>query len=76
MQKPEQSKIERIKGTGIILVIEDEEMVMAVCREMFERLGYHVLEAKTGQEAINAAKTYGGEIDLAMLDFSWKLVPI
>ncbi|MCD6272390.1 MAG: response regulator [Deltaproteobacteria bacterium] len=68
VQKPEQSKIERIKGTGTILVIEDEEMVMAVCREMLERLGYHVLEAKTGQEAINAAKTYGGEIDLAMLD--------
>jgi len=68
MQEAKKFKIKRIKDESTILVIEDEEMVMAVCRAMLERLGYHVLEAKTGREAINVIKTYSGEIDLAMLD--------
>ncbi len=41
---------------------------MNVCREMLEMLGFRVLEAKTGREAINVVKTYHGDIDLAMLD--------
>jgi PAS domain S-box-containing protein len=62
------SKIEPIKGRGTILVIEDEETVMKVTRKILEMLGYSVLEAKTGQEAINVAKTFDEDIDLAMLD--------
>ena len=61
-------KAELTKGQGTILVIEDEELVMKVTREILERLGYHVLEAKTGQEAIDVVKTFDGDIDLAMLD--------
>ena len=61
-------KTEWIKGEGTILVIDDEEPVINVSRAMLERLGYRVLEAKTGQEAINVVKNYDGKIDLAMLD--------
>jgi len=61
-------KPEWIKGTGTILVIDDEEMVMNVCRLILERLGYRVLEAKTGKEAIDVVNTFDGDIDLAMLD--------
>jgi len=64
----EKPKTERIKGTGTILVVEDEEMVMTVSRAMLEGLGFRVLEAKTGQEATNVVKTFDGDIDLAMLD--------
>jgi len=39
-----------------------------VTTAMLERLGYRVLGAKTGQEAIFIAKTFGGQIDLAILD--------
>ena len=56
------------KGAGTVLIIEDEEMVMHVNRALLERLGYHVLGAKTGREAINIAKTFDGDIDLAILD--------
>jgi len=56
------------KGAGTVLIIEDEEMVMHVNRKLLERLGYHVLGAKTGREAINIAKTFDGDIDLAILD--------
>jgi DNA-binding response OmpR family regulator len=57
-----------IKGTGTILVIEDEEMVMDVIRSLLERLGFRVLGAKTGKEAIDIARTFDGDIDLAILD--------
>jgi len=40
--KPE-PKTEWIKGTGTILVIEDEETVMTISRAILEKLGYRVL---------------------------------
>jgi PAS domain S-box-containing protein len=57
-----------IKGTGTALVIEDEEIGMNVIRELLENLGYRVLEAKTGAEAINIAESYEGDIEFAVLD--------
>jgi len=68
LKEPKKLKIEPQKGTGTILIIEDEEMVMDVSSEILERLGYHVLEARTGREAITIAKTFEGNIDLAILD--------
>ena len=65
--KPE-PKAEWVKGTGTILVIEDEEPVMEISRAILERLGYRVLVAGTGQEAIDVVKTFDGHIDLALLD--------
>jgi len=35
---------------------------------LLERLGYLVLEAKTGGEAIRISRTFDGNIDLAILD--------
>jgi len=61
-------RTEWIKGTGTILVIDDEEAVVTVCRAMLERMGYRVLEARNGQEAIDVVKTFDGDIDFAMLD--------
>jgi CheY-like chemotaxis protein/two-component sensor histidine kinase len=61
-------RIEPIKGTGTILVIEDEETVMDVSRTMLERLGYRILEANTGEKAVEIAKSFDGVIDLAILD--------
>lgn len=55
---------------GTILFVEDEEMVLKVTRAMLERLGYHVLAAKTGREAIEIVRTYEGEIDLTLLDIN------
>ncbi len=42
---------------------------MDVSRALLEeRLGYKVLGALTGKEAVNIAKTFDGDIDLAILD--------
>jgi two-component system, cell cycle sensor histidine kinase and response regulator CckA len=65
-KEDERPKLE--KGSGTILLIEDESMVLDVCGTMLKNLNYSVLEAKTGAEAINIAKTFDGVIDLALLD--------
>ncbi len=57
-----------ITGTGTILVIEDEEIVMEVTSAILKKMGYHVLEARTGKEAIAIAEGHDGDIDLALLD--------
>ena len=59
---------EPIKGTGTILLIEDELPVIETLRKLLERLGYQVLEAKTGKEAVRLARAFAGDIDLAILD--------
>ena len=64
----EERKTELIKGTGTILVIEDEEPLIKLNRIALEISGYHVLEARTGREAVNLARTFDGDIDLATLD--------
>jgi PAS domain S-box-containing protein len=62
-------------GTGTVLVIEDEEDVMEITRAFLERLGYRVLEAKTGYSGVEIAKTFSGEIDLALLDIKLPDIP-
>jgi CheY-like chemotaxis protein len=61
-------KTELARGTGTILIIEDEESVLDVTRTILKRLGYHVLTATTGTEGLNIARSYGGHIDLAIID--------
>jgi two-component system, cell cycle sensor histidine kinase and response regulator CckA len=56
------------KGRGTALVVEDEELVMEVNRAIVEKMGYQVLEAKTGAEAIKVVNSYEGTIDFALLD--------
>jgi two-component system cell cycle sensor histidine kinase/response regulator CckA len=62
------AKIEPAKTGPTILVIEDEEDVMIITRQALERLGYRVIEARTGQEAVEIARSFEGDIDLALLD--------
>ncbi len=71
-QKP---AIDFPKSEGTILVIEDEEEVMMMIRQTLQRLGYRVLEAKTGNKAIKLAKTFEGDIDLALLDIKLPDIP-
>jgi len=68
VEKPKKTKAEATAGTGTILMIEDEDVVIEVTQEMLEMLGYRVMVAKTGKDAIHIAETFDGQIDLALLD--------
>jgi PAS domain S-box-containing protein len=61
-------KTELARGTGTILIVEDEEQVMDVTRTILKKLGYHVLTARTGTEGVNIGRSYDGDIDLAIID--------
>ncbi|MBT8374309.1 MAG: response regulator [Deltaproteobacteria bacterium] len=56
------------KGEGTILIIDDEENVLDTSSLALEHLGYRVLTAKTGMEAIDIVETAEEDIDLAILD--------
>jgi len=67
--------VELATGEGTILVIEDEEPLVEMFKQILERLGYRVLQAKTGKEAVELAKTFDGQIDLALLDIKLPDIP-
>jgi two-component system cell cycle sensor histidine kinase/response regulator CckA len=51
-----------------ILLVEDEEMVRNLMREVLERDGYRVLACATPAEGIEMARARGGEIELLLTD--------
>ena len=66
----EASNLDRPIRTGCetILVIEDEQPLVALTREVLEDLGYTVLTAADGQEGIDLFNQRVSEIDLVLLD--------
>lgn len=58
------------RGTGKILLVDDEETVRVIGKRMLERLGYEVLTANDGREALRIYRDQGKEIDLVLLDLT------
>lgn len=56
------------KGTGTILLVDDEEMIVDVGFQMLIALGYDVIIARNGQEAMAIYEKKGDSIDLVILD--------
>jgi DNA-binding NtrC family response regulator len=54
--------------TGSILLIDDEKIILEVGKSTLERMGYSVLVADRGEEAIDIIKEHGDAIDLVILD--------
>jgi CheY-like chemotaxis protein len=55
-------------GTGTVLLVDDEDMIIDVGQAILEKLGYDVLVAMSGKEAIDIYKKNPGKIDLIILD--------
>ncbi|RJP17925.1 MAG: response regulator, partial [Deltaproteobacteria bacterium] len=55
-------------GTETVLLVEDEEVLRGLCVQVLEQLGYRVLQAGNGADAIALAREYGGRIDLLLTD--------
>ena len=53
---------------GTVLLVDDEGMVIDVGQRMLERLGYQVLIARSGKEALDVYGKKIKEIDLVILD--------
>jgi CheY-like chemotaxis protein len=58
------------RGTGTILLIDDEEMVRTTVREMLTWLGFDVLVAADGQEAIETFRARAETVTCILLDLT------
>ncbi len=56
------------KGTGKVLLVDDEEVVLEVGQELLKATGYTVLTAKDGKEAIKVYRENRDNIDIVVLD--------
>jgi PAS domain S-box-containing protein len=59
-----------IKGHGTVLLVEDEEILREMADTMLTRLGYQVLPAKDGVEAVEIFTKHANEIDVVLSDLS------
>lgn len=51
-----------------VLVVEDDQALRKLVAGLLEASGYRVLPASSGEEAIAAADSFGGEIHLLLTD--------
>ena len=56
------------RGSETILLVEDEDQVRSLAREILQRNGYRVLELRSAGEALLTSEQYLGEIELLLSD--------
>ncbi len=55
-------------GTETVMIVEDEEAILDLGKAILEKLGYHVLAARSPEEAMDTAESYASRIDLLITD--------
>ncbi len=58
------------KGSGTVLFVDDEESLRALGGSMLERMGFSVIMAENGREAVDIYRERKDEIDLVILDLT------
>jgi PAS domain S-box-containing protein len=67
---PQLSKTTTQRGTGTVLLVDDEEIVRTTAEKALALSGYRVLVAESGAAAIDVFKRHPGEIAVVILDLS------
>jgi DNA-binding NtrC family response regulator len=57
-----------LRGTETILLVEDDNQLRAVVRSTLERMGYTVVEAPNGKEALAVFERSGEAVKLLLTD--------
>ena len=73
-QKTSNPKSEAQRGSETILIADDEKVLRELAGELLEGLGYSVLLASDGEEAVLAFEAAEGSIDLVILDLIMPVV--
>jgi len=68
MQSQTETILEPLRGAGTVMVVDDERFIIEITGEWLRELGYQVVEASSGQEALGAYEARRGGIDLVILD--------
>jgi PAS domain S-box-containing protein len=75
MRQEERRPSKSVPGSETVLLVDDEQIVIEVVKPMLERLGYQVLSAAGGREAIELFRRNKGKVDLVILDLIMPDVP-
>ena len=67
---PPQEAVPDAGGEGLILVVDDEDVVRRTARLTLDEYGYDVLTAADGAEAVDVFRRYGSRIRLVVLDMT------
>jgi two-component system, cell cycle sensor histidine kinase and response regulator CckA len=67
-ESAQRTRVDPVGGGETVLLVEDEDMVRNVTTLLLESLGYRVLKAANGQQAMRLFETSSEKIDLLMTD--------
>jgi CheY-like chemotaxis protein len=67
VQKVVKTAEQVIEGTGTVLLIDDEEVILEVGQDLLEAMGYLVLTADNGEEAVEVYRK-NRDTDIVVLD--------
>jgi len=59
---------EIIRGTETLLLVDDEEMILDIGRQMLRAMGYRVITARSGKEALEIFRKKGNGVQAVILD--------
>jgi CheY-like chemotaxis protein len=68
IEKEKSQAISIINGSETVLLVDDEDMIVEVGSQLLSRLGYKVLTAKNGREALDIYESRKNEISCVILD--------
>ena len=57
-----------IETTGTVLLVDDEEVILEVAKDLLEAMGYRLLTANNGEEAVEVYRKNRDDIDIVVLD--------
>ncbi len=58
------------RGSGTVLVVDDEDFIRSLAAQLLTRLGFSVLTAANGREAVQLVHEQGDRINLVLLDLT------
>jgi signal transduction histidine kinase/CheY-like chemotaxis protein len=58
------------RGSGTVLIVDDEEALCAVAEQMLDRMGFSVLTASNGRDALKVFHQHANEIVCVLLDLT------
>jgi PAS domain S-box-containing protein len=70
LRTKDDAKVIDWRGSGTILIADDEETVCAVGKQILEHMGFSVLTAPDGREALRVFREHADEIVCVLLDLT------
>jgi CheY-like chemotaxis protein len=65
-QQKQDKKI--LRGSGVILLVDDEEMILKIGKDLIEKVGYQVITASNGKKALEIYQRDQKKIDMVILE--------